>query len=307
MTSARTRGALAAVGISDQRETTVVWSRTTGRPVEHAIVWQDTRTADACARLAAADPLGMDRFRALTGLPISTYSSALKLAWVLEAGGPDRRSAAEAGDLLFGTIDSWLIWHLTGGPGRGVHVTDVTNASRTMLMGLETLAWEPELLDAVGVPAAMLPAIRSSSEVYGEGVGDLAGVPIAGDLGDQQAALFGQACFEAGQIKCTYGTGCFMLMHTGDRPVPSRHGLITTVAARLGDGRRDVRARGLGGRRRRAHRLAARQPRDHRRRRRGRGARPFRAGQRRRRLRARRSPACSRRTGGAMPGASSPG
>ena len=229
-------GALAAVGISDQRETTVVWSRATGRPIEHAIVWQDTRTADAGARLAAGDPLGMDRFRALTGLPISTYSSALKLAWVLEAGGPDRRSAAEAGDLLFGTIDSWLIWHLTGGPGRGVHVTDVTNASRTMLMGLETLAWEPELLDAVGVPAAMLPAIRSSSEVYGEGVGDLAGVPIAGDLGDQQAALFGQACFEAGQIKCTYGTGCFMLMHTGDRPVPSRHGLITTVAARLGDG-----------------------------------------------------------------------
>ena len=278
--------ALAAVGISDQRETTVVWSRTTGRPVEHAIVWQDTRTADACARLAAADPLGMDRFRALTGLPISTYSSALKLASVLEAGGPDRRSAAESGDLLFGTIDSWLIWHLTGGPGRGVHVTDVTNASRTMLMGLETLAWEPELLDAVGVPAAMLPAIRSSSEVYGEGVGDLAGVPIAGDLGDQQAALFGQACFEAGQIKCTYGTGCFMLMHTGDRPVPSRHGLITTVAARLGRGIRDLRPRGLGGGGRRAHRLAARQPRDHRRRRRGRGARPFRAGQRRRRLRA---------------------
>jgi len=228
--------ALAAVGISDQRETTVVWSRTTGRPVEHAIVWQDTRTADAGARLAAADPLGMDRFRALTGLPISTYSSALKLAAVLDAGGPDRRSAAEDGDLLFGTIDSWLIWHLTGGPGGGVHVTDVTNASRTMLMGLEALAWQPELLDAVGVPAAMLPAIRSSSEVYGEGVGDLAGVPIAGDLGDQQAALFGQACFEAGQIKCTYGTGCFMLMHTGERPVPSRHGLITTVAARLGDG-----------------------------------------------------------------------
>ena len=144
-------------------------------------------------------------------------------------------AAAEAGDLLFGTIDSWLIWHLTGGVRGGVHVTDATNASRTMLMGLESLAWEPSLLDAVGVPAAMLPEIRSSSEVYGEGVGDLAGVPIAGDLGDQHAALFGQACFEAGQAKCTYGTGCFLLMHTGERPVPSTHGLITTVAARLGD------------------------------------------------------------------------
>jgi glycerol kinase len=226
--------ALAAVGISDQRETTVVWSRATGRPIANAIVWQDTRTADACERLAAGDPLGMDRFRALTGLPISTYSSALKLAWILEAGGLERRAAAAAGDLLFGTIDSWLIWHLTGGIHGGVHVTDVSNASRTMLMGLASLAWEPELLEAVGVPAAMLPDIRSSSEVYGIGVGDLAGVPISGDLGDQQAALFGQTCFEPGQIKCTYGTGCFMLMHTGERPVHSRHGLITTVAARLG-------------------------------------------------------------------------
>ena len=229
-------GALAAIGISDQRETTVVWSRATGRPVAHAIVWQDTRTADACQRLGAGDALGMDRFRGLTGLPISTYSSALKLAWILDDGGPERRRAAEAGDLLFGTIDSWLIWHLTGGLDGGVHVTDVTNASRTMLMGLDSLAWEPALLDAVGVPAAMLPAIRSSSEVYGLGVGELAGVPISGDLGDQQAALFGQACFEPGQIKCTYGTGCFMLMHTGAVPVHSAHGLITTVAARLGDG-----------------------------------------------------------------------
>src|SRR5712691_1719641 len=158
--------ALAAVGITNQRETTVVWSRRTGRPVEHAIVWQDTRTADACEHLAAGGKLGMDRFRALTGLPISTYSSALKLAWILEAGGSERRAAAEAGELLFGTIDSWLIWHLTGGVEGGVHVTDVTNASRTMLMGLESLAWEPALLDAVGVPLAMLPAIRSSSEVY---------------------------------------------------------------------------------------------------------------------------------------------
>ncbi|MEA2630200.1 MAG: glycerol kinase [Chloroflexota bacterium] len=227
---------LAAVGISDQRETTVVWSRRTGRPVHPAIVWQDTRTAEACERLAGGGEGGMDRFRDLTGLPISTYSSALKLAWILEAGGPERRAAAEDGELLFGTIDSWLIWHLTGGVDGGVHVTDVTNASRTMLMGLESLDWEPSLLDAFGVPAAMLPSIRSSSEVYGTGVGELAGVPIAGDLGDQQAALFGQTCFEPGQLKCTYGTGCFMLMHTGDRPVRSHHGLITTVAARLGKG-----------------------------------------------------------------------
>ncbi len=226
--------ALVAVGISDQRETTVVWSRRTGRPVHNAIVWQDTRTAAACERLAADG--GVDRFRGLTGLPISTYSSALKLAWIVEAGGPERRSAAQAGELLFGTIDSWLIWHLTGGVEGGVHSIDVTNASRTMLMGLESLAWEPELLDAMGIPAAMLPRIRSSSEVYGHGVGDLAGVPISGDLGDQHAALFGQTCFDAGQSKCTYGTGCFMLMHTGERPIPSRHGLITTVAARLGDG-----------------------------------------------------------------------
>jgi glycerol kinase len=225
--------ALAAVGISNQRETTVVWSRRTGRPAHNAIVWQDTRTAAACERLAADG--GMDRFRSLTGLPISTYSSALKLAWILEAGGPERRAAAEAGELLFGTIDSWLIWHLTGGVDGGVHSIDVTNASRTMLMGLESLAWEPDLLDSMGIPPAMLPPIRSSSEVYGHGVGDLAGVPISGDLGDQHAALFGQACFDAGQSKCTYGTGCFMLMHTGHRPVASRHGLITTVAARLGD------------------------------------------------------------------------
>ncbi len=211
----------------------MVWSRRTGRPVHNAIVRQDTRTAAACDRLAGDG--GMDRFRDLTGLPISTYSSALKLAWILEAGGPERRAAAEAGELLFGTIDSWLIWHLTGGVDGGVHSIDVTNASRTMLMGLESLAWEPELLDAMGIPAAMLPPIRSSSEVYGHGVGDLAGVPISGDLGDQHAALFGQTCFDAGQSKCTYGTGCFMLMHTGHRPVASRHGLITTVAARLGD------------------------------------------------------------------------
>jgi glycerol kinase len=218
--------ALAAVGISNQRETTVVWSRRTGRPIANAIVWQDTRTADACARLAADG--GPDRFRAKTGLPISTYSSALKLRAILD------EHAGATNDLLFGTIDTWLIWQLTGAISGGVHVTDVTNASRTMLMNLATLAWDPELLEATGVPARILPEIRSSSEVYGIGVGDLAGVPICGDLGDQHAALFGQTCFERGQLKCTYGTGCFMLMHTGDEPVASTHGLITTVAARLG-------------------------------------------------------------------------
>ena len=219
--------ALAAVGISNQRETTVVWSRHTGRPIANAIVWQDTRTAEACARLAAEG--GPDRFRARTGLPISTYSSALKLRSILDAFDHD------PADLLFGTIDTWLIWHLTGAVNGGVHVTDVTNASRTMLMDLGALAWDPELLATIGIPPGILPEIRSSSEVYGHGVGDLAGVPIAGDLGDQHAALFGQTCFDPGQLKCTYGTGCFMLMHTGERPVASTHGLITTVAARLGD------------------------------------------------------------------------
>jgi glycerol kinase len=225
---------LAAVGISDQRETTVVWDRRTGRPAHPAIVWQDTRTAEMGRRLAAAGDGGTDRFRATTGLPISTYSSGLKLAWILEALGDDGRAAAGRGDLLFGTIDSWLIWHLTGGVQGGVHVTDVTNASRTMLMDLERLAWDGAIIDELRIPRAMLPGIRGSSEVYGAGTGDLAGVPIAGDLGDQQAALFGQTCFEAGQVKCTYGTGVFQLMHTGGRPVHSTHGLITTVAARLG-------------------------------------------------------------------------
>jgi glycerol kinase len=229
--------ALAAVGISNQRETTVVWDRRTGRAVHNAIVWQDTRTADAVARLAAAgdgDVPDLDRFRARTGLPISTYSSALKLAWILERLGGDEGAAATAGELVFGTIDTWLIWHLTGGVDGGVHVTDVTNASRTMLMDLATCEWDPAILDELGIPRAMLPEIRGSSEVYGTGRGELDGVPIAGDLGDQQAALFGQTCFAAGECKCTYGTGCFMLLNTGPVSVPSTHGLITTVAARLG-------------------------------------------------------------------------
>jgi glycerol kinase len=212
-------GALAAVGISNQRETTVVWDRRTGRPVHDAIVWQDTRTAEGVGRIG-----DVDRFRATTGLPVSTYSSALKLRWILD------HVERDPAELAFGTIDTWLLWHLTG----GLHATDVTNASRTMLLDLETLEWDGAIADELGIPHSVLPEIRGSSEVVGTGVGDLAGVPIAGVLGDQQAALFGQACFAEGEAKCTYGTGAFMLMHTGIRPVPSTHGLITTVAARLG-------------------------------------------------------------------------
>ncbi len=226
------RRSIAAVGISDQRETTVVWERSTGKPIHPAIVWQDTRTAEAVARIG-----DQDRYRARTGLPVSTYSSALKLRWILDRLD-ELAPGRDPGELLFGTIDSWLIWNLTGGAGvsngPGVHVTDVTNASRTMLMDLETLDWDEGILGELGIERSMLPEIRGSSEVYGTGTGELAGIPIAGDLGDQQASLFGQACFDAGQLKCTYGTGAFMLMHTGERPVPSSHGLITTVAARLG-------------------------------------------------------------------------
>ncbi|HLY13228.1 MAG TPA: glycerol kinase GlpK [Candidatus Limnocylindrales bacterium] len=221
---------LAAVGITNQRETTVVWERSTGRPIHNALVWQDTRTAAIVAELAVAG--GPDRFRASSGLPLATYFSGPKVRWLLDhVEGAQQR--AEAGDLLFGTIDSWLIWHLTGGPQGGVHVTDVTNASRTLLMNLASLEWDAGVLAALGIPAAMLPRIASSSEVYGSATGPLAGVPIAGDLGDQQAALFGQTCFAAGEAKNTYGTGCFMLLNTGLRPVPSSSGLLTTLAYRL--------------------------------------------------------------------------
>jgi glycerol kinase len=216
-------GAIAAVGISNQRETTIVWDRHTGRPVHPALVWQDTRTADAVTQIG-----DLDRFRAKTGLPVSTYSSGLKLRWILDAVGRD------PAELAFGTVDTWLLWNLTGGVARGVHATDVTNASRTMLMDLETCQWDAAILDEIGIPRSVLPEIRGSSEVYGTGIDDLAGVPIAAMLGDQHAALFGQTCFEAGEAKCTYGTGAFMLMHTRITPVPSTHGLITTVAARLG-------------------------------------------------------------------------
>ena len=221
---------LAAVGVTNQRETTVVWDRRTGRPIHNAIVWQDTRTDGLIAELARDG--GQDRFRSKVGLPLATYFSGPKIRWLLD-NVPGAREKAEAGDLLFGTIDSWIIWNLTGGAG-GVHVTDVTNASRSMLMNLRTLDWDGDMLAAMGVPSAMLPAIKASSEVYGEAVGELAGVPIAGDLGDQQAALFGQTCFAPGEAKNTYGTGCFMLLNTGTEPVASNRGLLTTLGYRIG-------------------------------------------------------------------------
>jgi glycerol kinase len=221
---------IAAVGITNQRETVVVWEKATGRPICPAIVWQDTRTAGLCARLSADG--GQDRFRAKTGLPLATYFSGPKLQWLLDHVD-GARARAERGELLCGTIDTWLIWNLTG----GVHATDPTNASRTLLMDLSTLDWDRELLAAMNIPRAMLPDIRSSSEIYGHATGPLAGVPVAGDLGDQQAALFGQTCFDVGDAKNTYGTGCFMLLNTGRDAVPSRHGLLTTVAYRLGGGR----------------------------------------------------------------------
>jgi len=224
---------LAAIGITNQRETTVLWSRKTGKSVANALVWQDTRVAASVTDFTKSG--GQDRFRAKTGLPLATYFSALKIRWILE-NVPGVRQQAESGDVLFGNIDAFLLWHLTGGPNGGIHGTDVTNASRTQLMNLETLAWDAELLDAFGIPAAMLPRIRSSSEVYGRiQEPSLKDVVIAGILGDQQAALVGQNCFQPGEAKNTYGTGCFLLMNTGLHPVQSHHGLLTTVAYKLGD------------------------------------------------------------------------
>ena len=223
---------LAGVGIANQRETTVVWNRKTGKPVCNALVWQDTRVADDLAAFSKKG--GQDRLRARTGLPLATYFSGLKIRWVLEHGAGVRK-LAETGDVLFGNIDTFLIWHLTGGPNGGIHVTDVTNASRTQLMNLDTLMWDKQILKAFNIPGAMLPKICSSSEVYGNvKVGPIAGVPIAGDLGDQQAALVGQTCFKPGQAKNTYGTGCFLLLNTGLHAVQSHFGLLTTVAYKLG-------------------------------------------------------------------------
>jgi glycerol kinase len=223
---------LAAVGITNQRETTLVWDKNTGEPVHNAIVWQDTRTDVICNELAADG--GQDRFRAKTGLPIATYFSGPKVKWILD-NVEGARARADAGDLVFGNMDSWCIWNLTGGTNGGVHITDVTNASRTMLMDLATLQWDDELLSVMGIPKSMLPAIRSSSQVYGDATGVLAGIPVAGDLGDQQAALFGQTCFSPGEAKNTYGTGNFLLLNTGTSPVQSNNGLITGVGYKIGD------------------------------------------------------------------------
>ncbi|HYI89279.1 MAG TPA: FGGY family carbohydrate kinase, partial [Beijerinckiaceae bacterium] len=222
---------LAAIGITNQRETTLLWDRRTGEPLGNALVWQDTRVDDLVARFAADG--GKDRLRAKTGLPLASYFSGLKLHWLL-AHVAGAREKAEAGDALFGTIDAWLVWNLTGGPRGGLHVTDVTNASRTQLMHIETLQWDADILRLFDIPRTCLPRIVSSSEVYGEAVGPLAGLPIAGILGDQQAALVGQACFKPGQAKNTYGTGCFMLMNIGETPSPSTCGLLTTLAYRFG-------------------------------------------------------------------------
>jgi glycerol kinase len=222
---------VAAIGVANQRETAVVWDRQTGEPVHNAIVWQDTRTA-ALVRELAGD-VGVDRLRERVGLPLSTYFSGPKIAWILD-NVRGARERAESGELAFGNMDAWLLWNLTGGPAGGVHATDVTNASRTMLMDLHTLDWHEPSLALMGIPRAMLPEIRSSSEVYGEASASaLRGRPIAGILGDQQAALFGQTCFERGEAKNTYGTGSFLLLNTGQQIVRS-DALLTSVAAKLG-------------------------------------------------------------------------
>ncbi|WP_040160669.1 glycerol kinase GlpK [Mobilicoccus massiliensis] len=228
------RDMIAAVGITNQRETAVVWDKSTGEPVYNAIVWQDTRTQKICDELAGDE--GPDRYKDICGLPLATYFSAPKVKWILD-NVDGARERAENGDLLFGTTDTWVLWNLTGGTDGGVHVTDVTNASRTMLMNVRTLSWDESICADMGIPMSMLPEIKSSSEVYGTGRsrGLLTGVPIAGDLGDQQAATFGQACFEKGMAKNTYGTGNFMLINTGEEAVTSENGLLTTVAYKIGD------------------------------------------------------------------------
>ncbi|ORI18416.1 glycerol kinase GlpK [Rhodococcus sp. 1168] len=225
---------IAAVGITNQRETTLVWDRTTGKPVYNAIVWQDTRTDELCRELAGDH--GADRYQRITGLPLSTYFAGPKIRWILD-NVDGVRERAEAGELCFGTMDSWVLWNLTGGAEGGKHITDVTNASRTLLMDLETLSWREDICTDFAVPMSMLPEIRTSSEVYAEvrPRGVLAGVPISGILGDQQAATFGQACLSPGEAKNTYGTGNFLLLNTGTTPVHSKHGLLTTVCYKLGE------------------------------------------------------------------------
>lgn len=223
---------IAAVGITNQRETTVAWNKHTGKAYYNALVWQDTRVGNELAELAKDG--GMDRFRAKTGLPLATYFSGLKLRWLLN-NIEGLREDAEKGNALFGNMDTFIAWNLTGGTQGGIHITDVTNASRTQLMDLATCQWDDEILQVLNIPKQMLPEIKSSSMVYGHAKGVLGGVPLAGILGDQQAALVGQTCFNPGQGKNTYGTGCFLLMNTGLKPVPSQHGLLTTVAYQLGN------------------------------------------------------------------------
>jgi glycerol kinase len=229
-----TRHDVAAIGITNQRETTVVWDRRTGKPLYNAIVWQDTRTQDIVTRLASDG--GVDRFKSTVGLPLSTYFAGTKIVWILE-NVEGAREAAERGELMFGTTDTWVLWNLTGGTDGGVHATDVTNASRTMFMGLESLEWDDDILEAFGVPRSMLPEIRSSSEIYGtaESSSLLREIPIAGILGDQQAATFGQAAFEAGEAKNTYGTGNFLIFNTGEEIIHSKNGLLTTLGYKLGE------------------------------------------------------------------------
>ena len=228
------RHQLSAVGITNQRETAVVWDKNTGEPVYNAIVWQDTRTQKICDELAGDE--GPDRFKDICGLPLATYFSGPKVKWILD-NVEGARAKAEAGDLLFGNMDTWVLWNLTGGVNGGVHVTEPTNASRTMLMDVRKLQWDDSMCEVMGIPKSMLPEIKSSSEVYGKAsrASLLIDTPIAGILGDQQAATFGQACFEKGNAKNTYGTGCFMLMNTGQEAVFSENGLLTTVCYKLGD------------------------------------------------------------------------
>lgn len=230
---------IAAIGVTNQRETTLVWDKNTGKPIYNAIVWQDTRTDVIINKFAKQG--GQDRFRKKTGLPLATYFSGPKIKWILD-NVKGAKEKAKKGELLFGNMDTWLIWNLTG-----EHITDVTNASRTMLMNLKTLDWDDEILKVMGIPKNILPKIKSSSEVYGyvgagssrpnlgEETSPLHGIPVAGDLGDQQAALFGQTCFKAGEAKNTYGTGCFMLLNTGEKPVQSKAGLLTTLGYKIGN------------------------------------------------------------------------
>ena len=219
---------IAAIGVTNQRETTVVWDKKTGKPIYNAIVWQDTRTDVICNELAKQG--GQDRFREKTGLPLATYFSGPKIKWILD-NVEGVRKKAENGELLFGNMDTWIIWNLTS----GVHLTDVTNASRTMLMNLKTLDWDEEILSLLDIPRSILPKICSSSENYGVVGGALNGIPVSGDLGDQQAALFGQTCYSVGEAKNTYGTGCFMLLNTGEKPVTSNSGLLTTLGYKIGN------------------------------------------------------------------------